>query len=536
MKSSLLWISLSIILIFVLGCLVILQPLLSIIDKIADDAFYYLTIARNITRGTGISFDGLKPTNGFHPLYLFSLIPGFLLFPGNSYFNVKIALLIGLFSYILTVFPFYFLTKYVYKERTAVFATLCWLLNPWGLAITLNGVESGLYILLVALTSYLYIRIKMVVSQAALRRNSLLMGISLGLTYLARSDAAFLMIGIFLDWIFLYAMRGSSEKYILFWDRAKILALFHMLLSSCLVILPWNAWNIITFGSILQTSGAAIYWNTHQGVKLLSMTFFSALTNSTLNMLNLGILFCFQAFCFFIVYLFIKLLPSFRKTFKGHSRIHKGQDHSLLFFFWFYIFSIFAFYSWFLLYQQAWYFMPILLGVALSFGWLLEYILRRAEEKNHQLVKFFKKLIAVYLPATFLLGIFLWQNKGRINYPAQKDGYQIASWLSTHTEPKARIGSWNSGILGYYSNRTVINLDGVVNNRLVYFLKQKKGFVYDLDILSQYIQNEKIEYVTDYDHIPVKMSRLTTTHFHPVYKFLSSADSKFIITVYQYLP
>ena len=44
---------------------------------IADDAFYYFTIARHAAAGHGVTFDGLAPTNGFHPLWLVLLIPLF---------------------------------------------------------------------------------------------------------------------------------------------------------------------------------------------------------------------------------------------------------------------------------------------------------------------------------------------------------------------------------------------------------------------------------------------------------------------------
>ncbi len=35
-----------------------------------DDAFFYLTIARNVARGAGSTFDGIAPTNGYQPLWL----------------------------------------------------------------------------------------------------------------------------------------------------------------------------------------------------------------------------------------------------------------------------------------------------------------------------------------------------------------------------------------------------------------------------------------------------------------------------------
>ena len=58
------------------------QPLLTLIEQgMSDDAFYYLHIARNVAMGKGVSFDGLTPTNGFHPLYLGMFIPLFYIFP-----------------------------------------------------------------------------------------------------------------------------------------------------------------------------------------------------------------------------------------------------------------------------------------------------------------------------------------------------------------------------------------------------------------------------------------------------------------------
>ncbi|MCA9573619.1 MAG: hypothetical protein KC656_37550, partial [Myxococcales bacterium] len=35
-----------------------------------DDSFYYLEIARHIVAGQGSTFDGIHPTNGYHPLWM----------------------------------------------------------------------------------------------------------------------------------------------------------------------------------------------------------------------------------------------------------------------------------------------------------------------------------------------------------------------------------------------------------------------------------------------------------------------------------
>ncbi len=38
-----------------------------------DDAYFYVKIARNLSLGLGSTFDGVNPTNGYHPLYLLLL-------------------------------------------------------------------------------------------------------------------------------------------------------------------------------------------------------------------------------------------------------------------------------------------------------------------------------------------------------------------------------------------------------------------------------------------------------------------------------
>src|SRR5437667_5104738 len=48
-----------------------------VIYRVPDDALYYLTIAKHLAHGHGITFDGLRATNGIHPLWLFIITPIF---------------------------------------------------------------------------------------------------------------------------------------------------------------------------------------------------------------------------------------------------------------------------------------------------------------------------------------------------------------------------------------------------------------------------------------------------------------------------
>src|SRR3972149_3649273 len=45
----------------------------------SDDGFLYFQVARNLAAGHGFTFDGINPTNGFHPLWLLLIPPIFAL-------------------------------------------------------------------------------------------------------------------------------------------------------------------------------------------------------------------------------------------------------------------------------------------------------------------------------------------------------------------------------------------------------------------------------------------------------------------------
>lgn len=81
------------ILLFIAFSLLILYPpvyswfncgIQTVFNSFADDAFYYLTVAKNYRPGMPITFDGANVTNGFHPLWQFFLIELFRLFPDQQ--------------------------------------------------------------------------------------------------------------------------------------------------------------------------------------------------------------------------------------------------------------------------------------------------------------------------------------------------------------------------------------------------------------------------------------------------------------------
>jgi hypothetical protein len=70
---------------------------------------------------------------------------------------------------------------------------------------------------------------------------------------------------------------------------------------------------------------------------------------------------------------------------------------------------------------------------------------------------------------------------------------ETAAWINAHLPPDARIGAWNAGVLGYFSDRTVVNLDGLANDR------EYLQFLASGAPLQVYLQQQQIHYIVDVD-------------------------------------
>src|SRR5215475_3514123 len=59
-----------------------------------DDAYYYFKVAQNISEGHGSTFDGIHPTNGYHPLWMLICIPIFALARFDLILPLRVLLLV----------------------------------------------------------------------------------------------------------------------------------------------------------------------------------------------------------------------------------------------------------------------------------------------------------------------------------------------------------------------------------------------------------------------------------------------------------
>jgi hypothetical protein len=70
--------------------------------------------------------------------------------------------------------------------------------------------------------------------------------------------------------------------------------------------------------------------------------------------------------------------------------------------------------------------------------------------------------------------------------------HEVAAWLRDNVPDERTVGMWNAGYVGYFSDRKVVNLDGLINGPELYrYLSEGPG-------VWQYILDKKIDYISDY--------------------------------------
>lgn len=212
-----------------------------------DDAYYYLTIARNAARGAGITIDGVEWTSGIQPLWALLCAIAYLagsdraafaiLYLASYAFWIGGALLLVLFVQRATRLPFPILAI------PLVAGLFLWdrQLNE----LYVNGMESGLY--LSALLLFLVVAQRsagMTVRTPSLRRAAA-MGVSAGILMLARND------GVFVCAFVMLALLVADRS------RARFFELVVAGLIACVLVLPWIAYCYWVAGLFVPQSGVA---------------------------------------------------------------------------------------------------------------------------------------------------------------------------------------------------------------------------------------------------------------------------------------
>jgi len=112
---------------------------------IRDDAYYYFKVAQNITEGLGSTFDGINPTNGYHPLWMLICIPIFALARFDLILPLRILLMVVAVLHATTAVLIYRIISRSLSRATAMFFASFWAFDVYiHYAMYRTGLETPL--------------------------------------------------------------------------------------------------------------------------------------------------------------------------------------------------------------------------------------------------------------------------------------------------------------------------------------------------------------------------------------------------------
>ncbi len=180
---------------------------------IRDDAYYYFKVAQNISEGHGSTFDGIHPTNGYHPLWMLICVPIFALARYDVILPLRVLVLVTGILQIATAILLYRLIRSAVSPPAAMLAAAYWVFSTYILLFLYKtGVESSIGLFFIVLLIYLTYKFEQTWRTTAPSAGRLcLLGAVAALAVFSRLDLIFfaLIMGI---WI---VLRNSPMRYLL---------------------------------------------------------------------------------------------------------------------------------------------------------------------------------------------------------------------------------------------------------------------------------------------------------------------------------
>lgn len=172
-----------------------------------DDGFFYFKVAQNIVAGKGVTFDGINPTNGFHPLWMLVCIPIFLI-QNDLILPLRVVVVVfGIIQFGSAIALFDVLKKKT-DQWIALFLTISFVLSWLVYNNTFTGgLESALSFLFMILVWRQAIKLRE--NPYPMKREYLMAGVLAGLTVLARLDN-FIFIGFLSIWLLFTRKRDAA--------------------------------------------------------------------------------------------------------------------------------------------------------------------------------------------------------------------------------------------------------------------------------------------------------------------------------------
>jgi len=464
-----------------------------------DDTYYYFNTAWNTKIYGFVTFDSFHKTNGVHFLWFFIVYAlSYLINSKMVYFNIILFsnLIIMGFSFI----PVYKFGKKIKNEYFGLILSTVWFIQLILYDIFFMGMENTIHNIIIW---YIILYLAKVLDENDENKKSfLILTLLLVINVWARYDsiiASSIIYIIIIIYLSLYKKRLSFKT---------ILMSVFLAISGLLILFLTFYWMGDTFIPI----SAKIKLNLAQNT-----TFDNYLTNIFIIItpkifftdLGVGGLTLSRIFTIIFVVISLKFLVDIIKKKEKDNRI---KIILLIISFPNLIYSILIGN----LYNQyfIWYLsLSIIIWVILLTYILNLFIIKLIEKiRNYKKINvssyfeynqviIFLVIIGVFvsLPFSVFLNIL-----SDYHYEIRASEfhflrYNAALWLKRNTNPNIIVGSWNAGEIAFFSDRKVINLDGLVNDNNYFntILSNKDKF--NSTEFIEYLNKLNITYLVDYN-------------------------------------
>jgi hypothetical protein len=437
---------------------------------IQDDAYYYLKIAQNIAAGRGSTFDGLHPTNGYHPLWLISLVPLFWI-EADRFKALTLVMVLQSAVALGGTLAVYAAARLSLGAVASTLAALVW----FGLTykLSLSGLEFGLHALGLAATAGFYRRHFTDAGTAGASAHAGL-GVLLGLVFLARLDTLLLAAVVGLA-VSRDTVAGQDRR-----SLTLLALLWGPVVVCCAAYVTVNVW---AFDSPFPVSGSvkrmwSDYLLTQDPHYLGAGWLVAKAAHLTWPLRNLA---DWPVRGLLLGSLGAGLLLLVHAAGWRPGPLSWCVDRVLRPWSPFVVFSVAQIVMYGLLYHgwysfTTWYYAAQPLLAALMAGAAAEWLWSASAPASAQGRR--RRLLGrgLVLAACCAMAVGTLSSARRMrrlharfwSWPI----YHAAAWTRENLPAKARIGAWNAGVIGYFSERQVVNLDGLVNTRRYFEFEQ----------------------------------------------------------------
>ena len=430
-------------------------PIERLLLFVPDDAFYYVGIARHLAENGRPTLDGVHVTNGFHPGWMV-LLTGVSCFGLDAPTMVRAALALGYALHAATAVALVALLRKAGPVlRAPAVAGVLWLLNPFPLLLVQQCVESSLFLLAAVL--FLDSHVRMLEGHERGRGPARRHGATAALLIWSRTDAALLVVLSGLQLAHHPSGRtGEGRRSI---ARAAVV--------TTVLVLPWLIYSLFTVGTLVQDSAAMKgLWRAADARIGPDPVGWPVLTGAWFGIPAMWMSGSVYVPSGLTIARFVILVGAGAAFFL----LRDAKWRALLILLLGWTLAAGAAYAWAITDLQVWHFAPsaLVLFLVTWLGW---------SRASAVLTPRWRLLPPVAAGAAILLTACLsvasWRHQP-VLYPWQPDIREATLAFERHLPAGAVVGSFGAGIAGTLGQRSVVNLDGLVNHEAVTYWKARR--------------------------------------------------------------